>query len=88
MRKSETSGCLELSGKILPDRTRHFGHPEKFCSRCGQDKLGVRNCHNTADDKIIPYITNICKRDPRTGNVVTGGIVSCQDSSWLLELDH
>ena len=21
---------------------------------------------------------------PRTGNVVTGGIVSCQDSSWLL----
>ena len=26
----------------------------------------------------------ICKRDPRTGNVVTGGIVSCKDSSWLL----
>ena len=38
----------------------------------------------TLDDKIIPYITNICKRDPRTGKVVTGGIVSCQDSSWLL----
>ena len=36
------------------------------------------------DDKIIPYIKNICKRDPRTGKVVTGGIVSCQDSSWLL----
>ena len=26
----------------------------------------------------------ICKRDPRSGKVVTGGIVSCQDSSWLL----
>ena len=38
----------------------------------------------TLDDKIIPYITDICKRDPRTGKVVTGGIVSCQDSSWLL----
>ena len=36
------------------------------------------------DDKIIPYITNICKRDPRSGKVVTGGIVSCKDSSWLL----
>ena len=30
------------------------------------------------------YIKKICKRDPRTGKVVTGGIVSCQDSSWLL----
>ena len=38
----------------------------------------------TLDDKIIPYITNICKRDPRSGKVVTGGIVSCQDSKWLL----
>ena len=36
------------------------------------------------DDRIIPYITNICQRDPRTGKVVTGGIVSCQDSKWLL----
>ena len=27
---------------------------------------------------------DICKRDPRSGKVVTGGIVSCQDSSWLL----
>ncbi|MFR5152148.1 MAG: oleate hydratase [Ruminococcus sp.] len=38
----------------------------------------------TLDDKIIPYITDICKRDPKSGNVVTGGIVSCRDSSWLL----
>ena len=26
----------------------------------------------------------IARRDPRTGKVVTGGIVSCQDSGWLL----
>ena len=38
----------------------------------------------TLDDKILPYIKNICQRDPRTGKVVTGGIVSCQDSKWLL----
>ena len=72
-----TSGCLEplekycQTGPVL----RTSG---EILLRCGQDKLGVRNCHNTCDDKIIPYITNICKRDPRTGNVVTGGIVSCQ----------
>ena len=33
---------------------------------------------------LFRSITNICKRDPRSGKVVTGGIVSCQDSSWLL----
>ena len=38
----------------------------------------------TLDQKIIPYIKNICKRDPFTGKVVTGGIVSVKDSSWLM----
>ena len=33
-------------------------------------------------------LLNICKRDPRTGKVVTGGIVSCQDSKLALKLDH
>ena len=46
--------------------------------------LSLIHIFTTLDDKIIPYITNICKRDPRTGKVVTGGIVSCKDSSWLL----
>jgi len=36
------------------------------------------------DDKILPYIEKICQRDPRSGKTVTGGIVSCKDSSWLL----
>ena len=34
--------------------------------------------------RFIPYIKKICQRDPRSGKTVTGGIVSCQDSSWLL----
>lgn len=38
----------------------------------------------TLDQRIIPYIKNICKRDPFTGKVVTGGIVTVKDSSWLL----
>ena len=38
----------------------------------------------TLDQKIIPYIKNICKRDPFTGKVVTGGIVTVKDSSWLM----
>ena len=41
-----------------------------------------------SDDKIISYIKKICKRDPRTGKVVTGGIVSCKDSKMAVELDY
>ena len=35
----------------------------------------------TLDQRIIPYIKNICKRDPFTGKVVTGGIVTVKDST-------
>lgn len=38
----------------------------------------------TLDLRIIPYIKNICKRDPFSGKVVTGGIVTVKDSSWLM----
>jgi oleate hydratase len=35
---------------------------------------------NTLDDKILPYIKKICRRDPLSGGVVTGGIVTVKDS--------
>ena len=60
-----------------------FGNPDKFCydsELCNWMSATV----DTLDQRIIPYITNICKRDPFTGKVVTGGIVSVKDSSWLL----
>lgn len=60
-----------------------FGNPDKFCydsELCNWMSATVE----TLDQRIIPYITNICKRDPFTGKVATGGIVSVKDSSWLL----
>ena len=60
-----------------------FGNPDKFCYNselCNWMSATVE----TLDQRIIPYIKNICKRDPFTGKVVTGGIVSVKDSSWLL----
>ena len=61
-----------------------FGHPDKFC--CDpEDSNWVSATVNTLDDgKIIPYIEKICQRDPLSGGVVTGGIVTVKDSSWLL----
>ena len=81
-----TSGCWSL-WKNIAKQDPSFGHPEKFCSDISKTNWESATI-TTLDDQIIPYITNICKRDPKSGNVVTGGIVSCQDSSWLLKLDH
>lgn len=60
-----------------------FGHPDKFCTD-PEDSNWVSATVNTLDEKILPYIRNICKRDPLSGGVVTGGIVTVKDSSWLL----
>ncbi len=60
-----------------------FGHPDKFCYDPEQSNW-MSATVETLDEKIIPYIKKICKRDPFTGGVVTGGIVTAKDSSWLL----
>ena len=60
-----------------------FGHPEKFCSTPEQTNW-MSATVETLDERILPYIKKICKRDPFTGGVVTGGIVTVKDSSWLL----
>lgn len=60
-----------------------FGNPDKFCydsELCNWMSATVE----TLDQRIIPYIKKICKRDLFTGKVVTGGIVTVKDSSWLL----
>ena len=60
-----------------------FGNPDKFCGNpelCNWMSATVE----ALDQRIIPYIKKICKRDPFTGKVVTGGIVTVKDSSWLL----
>ncbi|WP_312833331.1 oleate hydratase [Sedimentibacter saalensis] len=60
-----------------------FGHPDKFCHDPEQSNW-MSATVTTLDQRIIPYIKNICKRDPFSGKVVTGGIVTAKDSSWLL----
>ena len=77
-----TSGCWSL-WKNIAAQDESFGHPEKFCSDIAKTNWESATV-TTSDEKIISYIQKICKRDPRTGKVVTGGIVSCKDSSWLL----
>lgn len=60
-----------------------FGHPDKFCHNPEQSNW-MSATVTTLDSGIPPYIQAICKRDPFSGKVVTGGIVTAKDSGWLL----
>ncbi|EJP64615.1 myosin-cross-reactive antigen [Beauveria bassiana ARSEF 2860] len=60
-----------------------FGRPEVFCGDISQTKWQSATV-TTLDSRIPEYIQKICKRDPFSGKVVTGGIVTARDSSWIL----
>lgn len=60
-----------------------FGHPDKFCSSPEQTNW-LSATVTTLDGRIPPYIRKICGRDPFSGKVVTGGIVTVKDSNWLM----
>ena len=69
--------------KRIASQDPSFGHPDKFCSK-PEETTWMSATVTTLDERLIPYITKICKRDPFSGKVVTGGIVTVKDSSWLL----
>jgi oleate hydratase len=60
-----------------------FGCPDKFCS-CPEQTNWMSATVTTLDHKIAPYIQKICQRNPFSGKIVTGGIVTVKDSNWLL----
>ena len=67
----------------IAEQCDEFGHPDKFCSN-PEESNWMSATVTTLDDKIPPYIEKICKRNPFSGKVVTGGIVTVKDSNWLL----
>lgn len=69
--------------KNIAKKDTSFGRPEKFCSNIAETKWESATV-TTLDKRIPEYIQKICKRDPFSGKVVTGGIVTAKDSSWLM----
>ena len=62
-----------------------FGNPDAFCSNVDATNW-MSATIETKDEEIIEHIMKICKRDPRSGKVTTGGIVTVKDSAenWYL----
>ena len=60
-----------------------FGRPDVFGGHIPETKWESATV-TTLDARIPAFIQKICKRDPFSGKVVTGGIVTVKDSSWLL----
>lgn len=81
------NGCGESwdMWKNIAAQDKAFGNPEKFCSDVEATNW-MSATVATSDDEIISYIKKICKRDPRSGKVTTGGIVTVKDSTenWYL----
>ena len=79
---TEEGGCWRLWRNIAA-QDQDFGHPDKFCTNIKATNWESATV-TTLDDRIPPYIEKVCKRDPFSGKVVTGGIITAKDSSWLM----
>lgn len=75
-------GCWQL-WKNIAAQDPAFGRPEKFCSNIEATNWESATV-TTLDSRIPAYIQKMCKRDPFSGKVVTGGIITVKDSSWLM----
>ncbi len=75
-------GCWELWKNIAKQHPT-FGRPDKFCTNIKATNWESATI-TTFDNRIPPYIEKICKRDPFSGRVVTGGIITVKDSNWFM----
>ncbi len=60
-----------------------FGHPEKFFHDPQKSTLCTATIQ-TLDEKILPFLKRICKRDPFGGDPVSGGEITVRDSGWQI----
>ncbi|MCI6173045.1 MAG: oleate hydratase [Clostridiales bacterium] len=69
--------------KRIAAQDETFGRPDAFTSNV-EETNGMSATVTLTDSAIIPYIKKICRRDPCSGRVSTGGLVTARDSNWLL----
>ena len=80
--KPGEGGCWQLWKNIVM-QDPSFGRSEKFCTDIEKTNWEFATV-TTLDERIPEYIQKMCKRDPFSGKVVTGGIITVKDSNWLM----
>ncbi|MCD7935989.1 MAG: oleate hydratase [Tannerellaceae bacterium] len=79
----EPGGSWQL-WKNLAEQDPAFGKPEKFCENIPEANWVISGTITLTDEKVVPYIERISKKDPHSGSIVTSGPVTIKDSNWLL----
>lgn len=79
---NEIGGSWQL-WKNLADQNSDFGRPEKFCENIPEANWVISGTITLTDDRVIPYIEKISKKNPHSGSIVTSGPVTIKDSNWL-----
>lgn len=79
---TDPTGCWQMWRNIAKQDPA-FGNPDRYCTQTELTNWESATL-TTLDDKIRPYIEKISKRDPLSGRVATGGIVTVKDSNWLM----
>ncbi|GAA2588001.1 oleate hydratase [Microbacterium binotii] len=69
--------------RTIAAKSPDFGRPEVFCDDIPKTKWESATV-TTIDERIPKYIEKIAQRDPFSGKVVTGGIVTAKDSGWYM----
>lgn len=80
----EAGGCWRL-WKNISKKHPSFGNPEVFCGDIDKSKWESFTITCT-DSKMAQVLKNLTGKDPYSGKVVTGGIITIKDSNWLLSV--
>jgi oleate hydratase len=78
-------GAIWQLWKNLAARDPSFGRPDVFCGNIDKTKW-VSFTITCTDSKMADLLRKLTGRDPYSGNLVTGGIMTAIDSSWLLSV--
>ena len=69
--------------KNIAAQNAEFGRPEKFCENIPAANWVMSATITLTNDRVVPYIKRICKKDPYSGSIVSSGPVTIRDSNWL-----
>lgn len=69
--------------KAIAEQSSEFGRPEKFCENIPAANWVMSATITLTDDRVVPYIEKVCKKNPHSGSIVSSGPVTIKDSNWL-----